>query len=369
MRQLFFFSTFLVSFFGFNQKEINVTVSGNIFNTKEDTVKISQFYGTHYVDLVKAPLSKNGDFTLKGSLKNPDYYVLRLGNTHINIILRDNSSIKIFGDGKNIFAFSNIIGSDESSNMNEFIKVLSNWNMKQDSARTFLKLHPEQQQEINNSMQIEYTNFNVNRQNFIANNPNSAALMPILSAIDPEKEFEIYESIINQLVAAFGDSPSVKELSNHFNQAKAKKEEGNFLAPGKMAPDFTEKRIDGKSISLSDLKGKVVLLDFWASWCGPCRKENPNVVALYNKYNKDGFTVMSVSMDQDKAKWEAAINNDHLIWENHVSDLKGWACAAGKIYQVTGIPFTVLIDKEGKIIQTNLRGEALEIELQRIFGH
>jgi len=122
-------------------------------------------------------------------------------------------------------------------------------------------------------------------------------------------------------------------------------------------------------MKLSDLKGKVVLIDFWASWCGPCRKENPNVVKTYEKYKADGFTIMSVSLDTDREKWLAAIKQDNLTWPNHVSDLKGWSSKVGRMYEVGSVPFTVLIDREGRIIKVNLRGEALEKELSKIFGH
>lgn len=122
-------------------------------------------------------------------------------------------------------------------------------------------------------------------------------------------------------------------------------------------------------MKLSDLKGKVVLLDFWASWCGPCRRENPSVVKLYEQYKDDGFTVMSVSLDKDKNRWLQAIEQDGLVWPNHVSDLNYWSSKAAKLYGVGSIPFTVLIDQEGNIVKTKLRGPALEQELQRIFGH
>jgi peroxiredoxin len=123
---------------------------------------------------------------------------------------------------------------------------------------------------------------------------------------------------------------------------------------------------DGKIISLKSLRGKVVLLDFWASWCGPCRQENPNVVSAYNQYKNKGFTVFSVSLDENAEKWKAAIAKDGLVWPNHISDLKGWKSKAAELYNVKGIPMTFLLDKKGVIIATNLRGEALHQKLQEL---
>jgi len=111
-----------------------------------------------------------------------------------------------------------------------------------------------------------------------------------------------------------------------------------------------------------------VLLDFWASWCKPCRRENPNLVKAYNKYKSNGFDVFSVSLDKNKKKWLAAIQKDQLVWEAHVSDLKGWQSAAAKLYGINSIPAAFLLDKEGKIIGRNLRGAALEQKLEEIFG-
>jgi peroxiredoxin len=136
---------------------------------------------------------------------------------------------------------------------------------------------------------------------------------------------------------------------------------------GDEAPDFSAATPEGAAKSLKSLRGKVVLVDFWASWCGPCRRENPNVVAVYNKYKTKGFDVIGVSLDTDGAKWKSAIEADKLTW-HHVSDLQGWKSAAAALYKVTGIPNTLLLDKNGVIIAKNLRGEALEQKLKEIFG-
>jgi thiol-disulfide isomerase/thioredoxin len=353
----------------FAQNEINVKVTGNIFNTEVDSVSISQFFGNRFVDHVKAPIKKNGDFSLIGKVPSPDFYVLRVGEERVNLILRPDSDIQIFADGKDVNTFGNIVGSEESSNMKKFILDMQYWNLKKDNAQKELQANPSNKEEIEKNLQVDYSRFVSQRQTFIAQNPNSPALLPALTTIDPNADWNTFEALAKQLENCLPGSQTIQSNYDSYLGLKAQKEATEFLAPGKEAPDFEEVMLDGKTtMKLSDLRGQVVLLDFWASWCGPCRRENPTVVALYKKYKDRGFTVMSVSLDKDGEKWKQAIQQDELSWPNHVSDLKGWSCEAAKQYQVKGIPFTVLIDKEGKIIDTKLRGEALQLELENIFG-
>jgi peroxiredoxin len=156
------------------------------------------------------------------------------------------------------------------------------------------------------------------------------------------------------------DAESIQRLKIQLKQSKS-------FVVGSEAPDFTQKTPEGEDLSLSDLRGKVVLIDFWASWCGPCRKENPHVVKLYEKYKDQGFEILGVSLDKDMKRWTKAIEKDGLEWK-HVSDLKGWKNEVAQTYSVRSIPHTVLIDKDGKIIARNLRSKALDKQLKKIFS-
>ena len=219
-----------------------------------------------------------------------------------------------------------------------------------------------------------------------------AAMMVAFQTMGQNPQFiDTHKGIHGRLTTDYPNSENtlnygvfISQLEAYFAQQKA----GQKVQVGMPAPDISLPNPDGNTYTLSDLKGKVVLLDFWASWCGPCRRENPNVVKVYNQYKDKGFTVFSVSLDgidsrgmarypnQDaidkamvnqKKRWVDAIKKDGLPWPYHVSDLKKWECAPAKLYGVNSIPRTFLIDREGKIAAVNLRGAAqIEQELLKV---
>jgi peroxiredoxin len=197
-------------------------------------------------------------------------------------------------------------------------------------------------------------------RNFMAANPESLAVLFFTEEIKPENEPALFDVIIAALVKKHPTNFYVLDL-------KRKIEVDKVTRIGSVAPDIALPNPDGDTIRLSSLRGNYVLLDFWAAWCGPCRRENPNLVRLYSQYKDKGFEIYGVSLDRDKASWVKGIQDDKLTW-TLVSDLKYWSSEPAKLYGVTSIPHAILLDREGRIIAKKVRAHELEKMLAEIFA-
>ncbi|MEQ8685685.1 MAG: TlpA disulfide reductase family protein [Imperialibacter sp.] len=202
--------------------------------------------------------------------------------------------------------------------------------------------------------------FSKNMKKLIWSMDNSVSAIFALNYMDAEAQFPFFDSLATRFQNGLPDSRFTKELVTRVDNMRA-------LAVGAMAPEINLPNPDGESIALSSLRGKYVLVDFWAAWCKPCRQENPNVLASYNRYKDKGFEILGVSLDRTRDAWLQAIEDDGLTWK-HVSDLKYFNSEAAATYQINAIPATYLIGPDGKIVAKNLRGESLERKLEEIFG-
>lgn len=198
------------------------------------------------------------------------------------------------------------------------------------------------------------------KQFIVDNNDSYIAPFLIKAYLYYDMEYPALDSLLSEISPAIQSSKDYQKLVERVTTLKS-------VAIGMPAVDFALNDTTGNPISISSFQGKILLIDFWASWCGPCRRENPNVVNLYNDFKDKGFEIIGVSFDESRSKWIDAIHQDQLTWP-HVSDLKGWSSAAGKLYAVNSIPATVLLDRDGKIIAKNLRGDALRKKLEEIYG-
>ncbi|MDB4925987.1 TlpA disulfide reductase family protein [Mucilaginibacter sp.] len=212
-------------------------------------------------------------------------------------------------------------------------------------------------QELNNANNVLET---ARLETFIKNNPDSFTAIYLLNGIFANMQTEKAQSLYNLVPAKYKNTSYGKTIMQRIEAAK-------ITAIGKIAPDFEQPDTANKMVKLSGFRGQYLLLDFWASWCGPCRQENPNVVKAYQKYHDKGFTVLGVSLDQPgkKEAWLNAIHHDQLTW-TQVSDLQFWNNTVAKLYGIQAIPQNFLLDKEGKIVAVNIRGDDLTNKLAEL---
>ena len=342
------------------------TISGNIIDAPNMKIYLDKMGLNNSVTIVTETESDaNGDFTLKSEeTLTPAIYRLRIGAGKLVLILEDAApTLMIKGSLDGLRTYDvDIKGSDSALDFIQAMNLMSTSKITVDDVKDYIKNTPYPM----GGMQMAMNAFG-NRPEYYEIHKTASALLT--------KKYPNHEYSAQYATFAAG-----------LEQMASQGQGSELIQVGMTAPNITLKSPEGKTYSLADLKGKVVLLDFWASWCGPCRKSNPHVVEMYNKYKDRGFTVFSVSLDgidsrmrerypddtqyqagleQSKKNWIAAIEKDSLTWPYHVSELAKWDTQVVRQYGVTGIPKTFLINREGKIAAVNPR-TTLEEELLKL---
>ncbi|MFT6996335.1 MAG: peroxiredoxin [Cryomorphaceae bacterium] len=356
-----------------NQQKVS-TISGKITNARVQSISLIAYNNGMPDTLRNVGLDPDGTFTLEFKAGRPDFYTLALSEENSLVLILDstNSTVVIDGDAEMLRETYTISGSEESERLRDLLVSTNTFEKELDSLMTVLRSFAttgegEKRAELGNSYNQSRKAYRDYLIDFINSDPGKLANFTALQRLNMKEDMEHFITVRDALSTKLQGNYFFDKLSDQIAGMENQVRIENLLNTGTLAPEIALPNPSEEIIKLSDFRGNYVLIDFWASWCKPCRMENPNVVRMYNKYANKNFEIFGVSLDRNKEKWENAIIKDNLQWPN-VSDLKFWQSAAAELYNVKSIPFTVLIDPEGKVIATKLRGAALEKKLDEIFN-
>ena len=344
------------------------TIIGTVDNPQDQgIIFIRELYAGAQLDTVK--LDEENNFRYPLDITEPGFYQISFYNRQQAYFIAKpgDSEIEILADGSNPNGHLDISGSESAVAIQEFFQIQKAHNDKvNELTPEFSQAQQAGDEERMQQIRVEATAI-INQELPLAMQNKikevSDPFVKVIAASNFLRGPQAEDFLVQLSNEVKGEEANSKYISDFVNQYAPLAD----LAVGKKAPDLEFPSPAGDMVKLSSLQGKIVMIDFWASWCKPCRIENPNVVRLYNEYRDQGFEIYGVSLDQKKDRWIQAIEADGLGWE-HVSDLKGWQSEAAGVYNVRAIPATYLIDENGVIIGKNLRGKALENKLAEIFS-
>ena len=351
-------------------QKVSLQASVDGLKTKDCKAFVSVVAGNKVQPVDTIDIDSRGNFKFTTACTQPSLFLLSISSIekssiHLMLLPGDKATLDLAYD--DTVGFLRVVATKGSDNLavyrqfNEILYQHTKQAQRIDNEYILPSTSETRKQELSQQMQQLQLSQNITVRHLLENNTTTLITAFLVTYFDNDYATyaDLFEAVNNGLKDKYADNQFVKYVDNKVR---------TNLGPGRMAPEIEMSDPDGKTRKLSDLRGKVVMIDFWASWCSPCRMENPNVVKLYKKYHDKGFEIYSVSLDRNRDQWLRAIDQDGLEWPNHVSDLNGWTSSGGATYGITSVPSTVLIDRQGRIIARNLRGEQLANKLKEIFG-
>jgi thiol-disulfide isomerase/thioredoxin len=386
MNKNFWQTGILVLLLSCNGEKSTFKISGNLDKGEGMMIYLKEMTSTEMIPVDSILINDAGGFELNGTLPENRFYAIHTQpESFIYILAGKGDKITIEGDAQALTSTYTVSGSEDSRLIRELTaeqnKVLARIYQLN---RIFTdSVHSPDFMEIKVGLDSVYDGileaYREYTFAFIEDNLHSqASLMALYQQIgpryyvlDPEKDFKYFSMVDSSMGILYPESDAVQDLHRQVDELKQKQLIESMsaarLEAGSLVPEIALPNPDGDTILLSSLRGNYVLLDFWASWCPPCRSENPNLVKVYEKYHDEGFEIYQVSLDKTRDAWLLGIREDKLHWI-HVSDLRFWNSIVVPVYNIQGIPTSYLLDRRGRIIAQNLRGDMLEQELKQIFN-
>lgn len=382
------FILFLIACSGLDKaSDDEFVIRGHLENFENQKVYLSELTPKEMIPLDSSAIKKDGTFTFKQKINEANFYLLKIGTKEKNrnvvtLLIDKGETVTLKADANNVFESYTVEGSEGSQKIKDLEEHKSKQYQRVDSIRKIFIKKQKDPDFLQTKQQLDSIYYNIldDRKSYVEKfiTKNQSSLVAILGLYEifgkqplfnAKDDFELFASVSDSLIKYHPASPHAQDLKSRVTklqrEQKKQQELEQRLAIGKVAPDIKLSNPDGEKIALSSLRGKYVLIDFWAGWCAPCRQENPKLRRVYYKYKNKGFEIYAVSLDKTKESWVKAIKQDRLPWI-HVSDLKFWQSPVAQLYSFQAIPFSVLIDKEGKIIAKNLRSEELDQKLKEL---
>jgi peroxiredoxin len=342
-----------------------ITITGTVTNAPEGLIILEKLQRTSTEPLDTIEVKDDNTYSLNFN-GEAGFYRVNFFNKQAATVVLDQDDLIIDFDGNSQARSIQPTGSREMDQIEAFYKAINDsfGPREQTINNDFVAANEAGDTEKADAARDAYMELQKEKQLYsaelIRQNEVNLGTYQLVSSLDKDTQLELVDSLAQVLNTMYPGRFYIEELVSNMEKARA-------TSIGVVAPEINLPNPEGEEVALSSLRGKVVLVDFWAQWCKPCRMENPNVVSAYNKFKDKGFTVYGVSLDRTKDKWLQAIEEDGLTW-THVSDLKYFNSVAAETYGINAIPFSILLDRDGKIIAKNLRGKNLDDTLEEYFA-